>query len=89
MERGDMIVLEPATNSTCAHCVLYGEHQTGRRVSLALRHVSRHEMRLLAGDAAAPWRVRARKPCGVWSPWESKPKQQTDSATSESTRQRS
>ena len=65
-----MFVLEPDTNATCAHGVPYDESASGLRVSLVLRHVSKHEVRLLASDPASPWEVRTRKPSGVWSKWE-------------------
>ena len=54
MEHGDMFVLEPETNATCAHGVPYDGSTSGLRVSLVLRHVSKHEVRLLAGDPASP-----------------------------------
>ena len=70
MMHGDMFVLEPDTNATCAHGVPYDESASGLRVSLVLRHVSKHEVRLLASDPASPWEVRTRKPSGVWGKWE-------------------
>ena len=71
MEFGDLFVLEPETNASCAHGVPYDESADNLRVSLVLRHVSKHEVRVLADDAAAPWEVRTRKTSGTWSKWES------------------
>ena len=71
MSNGDLFVLEPETNASCAHGVPYDESADNLRVSLVLRHVSKHEVRVLADDAAAPWEVRTRKTSGTWSKWES------------------
>ena len=70
MENGDQLVLEPTTNAGCGHGVPYDENADNLRVSLVLRHVTKHEVRRPAGDSAAAWAVRTRKPSGAWSKWE-------------------
>ena len=52
MEHGDLFVLEPTTNGSCAHGVPYDQSADGLRVSLVLRHVSKHEVRVLAEPPA-------------------------------------
>ena len=64
MEHLDLFVLKPKTNASCAHGVPYDEGADSLRVFLVLRHVSMREVRLTEDDAAAPWKVRTRKPSG-------------------------
>ena len=57
MQHGDLYVLWPEMNKNYSHGVPKDPSAKELRVSLVLRHVTKHWIRRLAADPNAPWEI--------------------------------